>query len=173
MIHFFAFLIGFLLLQILSWLLGSEISFISAMANSKLKICFFYRNTYCLIHLLLQWTQCYMSPVGLLFGNSTEIGFYCKLTNAYCLVGTGGSNNFYRFSIFSCTNEIYFLLEFCIWFQMDWNSVPVLQMNRYMCFWYSAIEAELEDAIPIIKTSVGGGCSGVGRFCIGKLLYLN
>ncbi|RHN59040.1 putative translation initiation factor IF6 [Medicago truncatula] len=109
-----------------------------------------------------------MSPVGLLFGNSTEIGFYCKLTNAYCLVGTGGSNNFYRFSIFSCTNEIYFLLEFCIWFQMDWNSVPVLQMNRYMCFWYSAIEAELEDAIPIIKTSVGGGCSGVGRFCIGN-----
>ncbi|AES87046.1 eukaryotic translation initiation factor 6-2 [Medicago truncatula] len=63
----------------------------------------------------------------LLFGNSTEIGFYCKLTNAYCLVGTGGSNNF-----------------------------------------YSAIEAELEDAIPIIKTSVGGGCSGVGRFCIGN-----
>jgi translation initiation factor 6 (eIF-6) len=105
-----------------------------------------------------------MSPVGLLFDDSTEIGFYCKLTNAYCLVGTGGSNNFYRFSIFSCTNEIYFLLEFRIWFQMDWN--------KCMCFWYSAIEAELEDAIPIIKTSVGG-CSGVGRFCVGKLLYLN
>jgi len=59
-----------------------------------------------------------------------------------------------------------------IWFQMDWNSVPVLQMNKFMCFWYSAIEAELEDAIPIIKTSVGG-CSGVGRFCIGKVFFLN
>ena len=57
-----------------------------------------------------------------------------------------------------------------IWFQMDWNSVPVLQMNKFMCFWYSAIEAELEDAIPIIKTSVGG-CSGVGRFCIGKVFF--
>ena len=53
---------------------------------------------------------------------------------------------------------------------MDWNSVPVHQMNKCMCFWYSAIEAELEDAIPIIKTSVGG-CSGVGRFCIGKVFF--
>lgn len=29
------------------------------------------------------------------FGNSAEIGVFAKLTNAYCLVGQGGSQNFY------------------------------------------------------------------------------
>eukprot|EP00483_Globobulimina_turgida_P002540 UN02544 len=29
------------------------------------------------------------------FGNSSEIGVFAKLTNAYCLVGQGGSQNFY------------------------------------------------------------------------------
>ena len=27
--------------------------------------------------------------------NSSEIGVFCKLTNAYCLVASGGSENFY------------------------------------------------------------------------------
>ncbi|KAK2412080.1 eukaryotic translation initiation factor 6-2 [Trifolium repens] len=62
----------------------------------------------------------------LLFTDHTEIGLFCNLTNAYCLVGTGGSENF-----------------------------------------YSSIEAELEDTIPIIKTSIGG-TPCVGRFCIGN-----
>jgi len=30
------------------------------------------------------------------FGNSSEIGVFAKLTNAYCLVGQGGSQNFYN-----------------------------------------------------------------------------
>ena len=29
------------------------------------------------------------------FGNSCEVGVFCKLTNAYCLVAQGGSQNFY------------------------------------------------------------------------------
>jgi len=29
------------------------------------------------------------------FGNSSEVGVFAKLTNAYCLVGQGGSQNFY------------------------------------------------------------------------------
>lgn len=31
------------------------------------------------------------------FENSNEIGVFSKLTNAYCLVALGGSENFYRF----------------------------------------------------------------------------
>ena len=30
------------------------------------------------------------------FENSNEVGVFAKLTNAYCLVGIGGSENFYR-----------------------------------------------------------------------------
>ena len=31
----------------------------------------------------------------IVFENSNEIGCFSKLTNAYCLVGSGGSDNFY------------------------------------------------------------------------------
>ena len=31
------------------------------------------------------------------FANSNEIGVFSKLTNAYCLVAQGGSENFYRY----------------------------------------------------------------------------
>ena len=30
------------------------------------------------------------------FANSNEVGVFSKLTNAYCLVALGGSENFYR-----------------------------------------------------------------------------
>lgn len=30
------------------------------------------------------------------YENNNEIGVFAKLTNAYCLVGIGGSENFYR-----------------------------------------------------------------------------
>jgi translation initiation factor 6 len=29
------------------------------------------------------------------FENSSEVGVFCKLTNKYCLVASGGSENFY------------------------------------------------------------------------------
>lgn len=32
------------------------------------------------------------------FENSNEIGVFANLTNAYCLVALGGSENFYRYS---------------------------------------------------------------------------
>lgn len=35
------------------------------------------------------------------FENSNEIGVFAKLTNAYCLVAIGGSENFYRFDCIS------------------------------------------------------------------------
>ena len=31
------------------------------------------------------------------FANSNEVGVFAKLTNAYCLVAQGGSENFYRY----------------------------------------------------------------------------
>ncbi|KAF5958137.1 hypothetical protein HYC85_005362 [Camellia sinensis] len=60
------------------------------------------------------------------FENSCDIGVFSKLTNAYCLVAIGGSENF-----------------------------------------YSTFEAELADAIPVVKTSIGG-TRIIGRLCIGN-----
>ena len=37
-----------------------------------------------------------MSVIRTSFENNNEIGVFSKLTNAYCLVGIGGSANFYR-----------------------------------------------------------------------------
>jgi len=39
-------------------------------------------------------------PAGLQFENNCEVGVFSKLTNAYCLVAIGGSENFYRLSLF-------------------------------------------------------------------------
>ncbi|KAL6657506.1 hypothetical protein ACP70R_005286 [Stipagrostis hirtigluma subsp. patula] len=63
---------------------------------------------------------------GIQFENNCEIGVFSKLTNAYCLVAIGGSENF-----------------------------------------YSAFEAELADAIPVVKTSIGG-TRIIGRLCVGN-----
>jgi len=38
---------------------------------------------------------------GLQFENNCEVGVFSKLTNAYCLVAIGGSENFYRFAFLS------------------------------------------------------------------------
>ncbi|KAI5588231.1 hypothetical protein BDE02_05G083000 [Populus trichocarpa] len=62
----------------------------------------------------------------LMFENSCEVGVFSKLTNAYCLVATGGSESF-----------------------------------------YSTFEAELADAIPVVKTSIGG-TRIIGRLCAGN-----
>lgn len=60
------------------------------------------------------------------FENSNEIGVFSALTNAYCLVGVGGSENF-----------------------------------------YSVFEAELQDHIPVIHSTVAG-CRFVGRTSVGN-----
>lgn len=44
-------------------------------------------------------TYCCISGC-LQFENSNEIGVFAKLTNAYCLVALGGSENFYRWGNF-------------------------------------------------------------------------
>ncbi|XP_014233838.2 eukaryotic translation initiation factor 6-like [Trichogramma pretiosum] len=58
------------------------------------------------------------------FENNNEVGVFAKLTNTYCLVAIGGSENF-----------------------------------------YSTFEAELDEAIPVIHTSLAG-CRIIGRMCV-------
>ncbi len=65
-----------------------------------------------------------MSVIRTHFENNNEVGVFSKLTNAYCLVAIGGSENF-----------------------------------------YSTFEAEFEDVIPVVHTSVGG-CRILGRMCV-------
>lgn len=60
------------------------------------------------------------------FENNSEVGVFSKLTNAYCLVAIGGSENF-----------------------------------------FSAIESELADFIPVVKTSIAGSWV-IGRTCAGN-----
>ncbi|KAG5357407.1 Eukaryotic translation initiation factor 6 [Yarrowia sp. C11] len=60
------------------------------------------------------------------FENSDEIGVFSKLTNSYCLVAVGGSENF-----------------------------------------YSSFEAELQDTIPIVYSTIGG-TRLVGRLTAGN-----
>lgn len=60
------------------------------------------------------------------FESSNDIGVFTKLTNSYCLVGIGGSENF-----------------------------------------YSVVEGELMDVIPVIHVSVAG-CRIIGRMTVGN-----
>jgi translation initiation factor 6 (eIF-6) len=45
------------------------------------------------------------------FEKSGEIGCFATLTNSYCLVGIGGSENFYRFVFVSSGLMIVFLKQ--------------------------------------------------------------
>ena len=67
-----------------------------------------------------------MSVVRTHFENNNEVGVFSKLTNSYCLVAIGGSENF-----------------------------------------YSTFEAELDEVIPVIHTSVAG-CRIIGRMTVGN-----
>lgn len=60
-------------------------------------------NTFRILKLLLSrnGSQFHKSVVAQMavraqFENSNEVGVFSKLTNAYCLVGIGASENFYR-----------------------------------------------------------------------------
>lgn len=60
------------------------------------------------------------------FENSNDIGAFSLLTNSYCLVAVGGSENF-----------------------------------------YSVFESELQDVIPLVRTSIAG-MRIIGRVCVGN-----
>ena len=44
----------------------------------------------------MQKTDVTQMAIRAQFENSNEVGVFAKLTNAYCLVGIGASENFYR-----------------------------------------------------------------------------
>lgn len=79
------------------------------------------------------------------FENNNEIGVFSKLTNAYCLVSIGGSENFYRY--------FYRFLDFL-------NII----FDRYG---FSTFEGELSETIPVVHTSLAG-CRIIGRMCVGN-----
>jgi translation initiation factor 6 len=79
------------------------------------------------------------------FENNNEIGVFSKLTNAYCLVGIGGSENFYRF-VFALSS-----LKF-----------RILSSIRFSTF-----EVELGETIPVVHASIAG-CRIVGRLTVGE-----
>lgn len=88
-----------------------------------------------------------------MFENSCEIGVFSKLTNSYCLVAIGGSEDFYRFFLFPL------LIVSC-------------ELNQFLTkdiffFMFSTFEAELGAVIPVVKTSIHG-TRIIGRLCAGK-----
>ena len=84
------------------------------------------------------------------FANSNEVGVFAKLTNAYCLVAQGGSENFYRYG------SVVLRRVACASYSIVKRVSP-----------YSVFEAELAEHIPVVKTSVAG-TRLVGRVCVGE-----
>lgn len=64
------------------------------------------------------------------FENNNEIGVFAKLTNAYCLVAIGGSENFYRYFLFghvssfssvkSCIAPSLYLYLSLVYLSLNW-----------------------------------------------------
>lgn len=48
--------------------------------------------------MLLECFVWLMYHLGCQFENSNDVGVFSKLTNSYCLVAIGGSENFYRYA---------------------------------------------------------------------------
>lgn len=67
---------------------------------------------------------------GLQFENSCEIGVFSKLTNAYCLVAIGGSENFYRF-----------VLCLVVWNMANFNlCLCYIKKNRFLVDEFSMVQ---------------------------------
>ncbi len=77
--------------------------------------------------------------LGCQFENSNDVGVFSKLTNSYCLVAIGGSENFYRYST------------------TIWPSF----------YSFSVFESELADVIPVVHASIAG-TRIVGRLTAGN-----
>eukprot|EP00294_Goniomonas_avonlea_P002035 CAMPEP_0114555230 /NCGR_PEP_ID=MMETSP0114-20121206/8639_1 /TAXON_ID=31324 /ORGANISM="Goniomonas sp, Strain m" /LENGTH=286 /DNA_ID=CAMNT_0001740343 /DNA_START=42 /DNA_END=903 /DNA_ORIENTATION=+ len=101
------------------------------------------------------------------FENSNEVGVFSKLTNAYCLVATGGSENFYSNPDLTMATRVQF---------ENSNEVGVFsKLTNAYCLvatggsenFYSVFESELADHIPVVRTAVAG-CRIVGRMSAGN-----
>jgi translation initiation factor 6 len=117
----------------------------------------------------------YIPPLTLLlclqFENSNEIGVFAKLTNAYCLVALGGSENFYRYSNLvrpQCNAEMAVKQISTFYFgRVSTHWAIGLYVMASGCMLCSVFQAELAEHIPVIKTSIAG-TRLVGRMTVGK-----
>lgn len=94
------------------------------------------------------------------FESSSEVGVFAQLTNAYCLVATGRSENFYGYH-----RKFSSILD--LWAMSDTPAGVLTQ--QVLC---SIFEAELAEHIPVIKTSVSG-TRLVGRVTVGEGLLVH
>ncbi|PWA33430.1 hypothetical protein CCH79_00020857, partial [Gambusia affinis] len=83
------------------------------------------------------------------FEKNNEIGCFAKLTNTYCLVAIGGSENFYRW-VPTCRARASVLTN--IWAK---RLIP------------DVFEGELSETIPVVHASIAG-CRIIGRMCVGN-----
>lgn len=74
------------------------------------------------------------------YEGSNDVGVFCRLTNSYCLVGVGATQNFYRFVL------------------------TIILCNIIHC---SFVESELADTIPVVHTSITG-TRIIGRLTVGN-----
>uniref|UniRef100_A0A8D1Z2X4 Eukaryotic translation initiation factor 6 n=1 Tax=Sus scrofa TaxID=9823 RepID=A0A8D1Z2X4_PIG len=105
------------------------------------------------------------------FENNCEIGCFAKLTNTYCLVAIGGSENFYRcIGRESGPAGIVWVGggEKCL---ESGAAAGRAQALRLLCppssCLYSVFEGELADTIPVVHASIAG-CRIIGRMCVGN-----
>jgi translation initiation factor 6 len=81
-----------------------------------------------------------------MFESSSDIGVFAKLTNTYCIVGVGASENFYRYELNSFRNILVYLLFILL------NSI---------------FEGELAEHMPVVHATIAD-CRIVGRLSAGN-----
>jgi translation initiation factor 6 len=84
--------------------------------------------------------------VRCMFESSSDIGVFAKLTNTYCIVGVGASENFYRYELNSFRNILVYLLFILL------NSI---------------FEGELAEHMPVVHATIAD-CRIVGRLSAGN-----
>jgi translation initiation factor 6 len=98
--------------------------------------------------------------VRALFESSSDIGCFARLTNSYCLVGIGASENFYRYDAIKLnlleSHQVFFFL--------------LRVRTLIVCCFISIFEGELSDYMPIVHTTIGD-CRVVGRLTTGSELF--
>ena len=83
--------------------------------------------------------------VRAMFESSSDIGCFAKLTNTYCIVGVGASENFYRYLIV-------YLINYSL---------------RTNLFAFSIFEGELAEHMPVVHATIAD-CRIIGRLSAGN-----
>lgn len=112
------------------------------------------------------------------FEKNNEIGCFAKLTNTYCLVAIGGSENFYRWvrrrKMIVCTHLMYNMRTchtlHCLTQVSKQDNMHLMWFLFFIfVFIFSVFEGELSETIPVVHASIAG-CRIIGRMCVGRWL---